>query len=69
MVSYDPETMQLVVKVGNKQKTCVLSNGLRVHDVDGSEMKAKDRADKLRKGTRVDIDEKDGNIVAVNLKK
>ena len=69
VVSYDKETMKLVVKHGDKEKTYELTAKIHVHDADGSEIKVKDRADKLKKDTKVDIEEKNGKIVEVNLKK
>jgi len=69
VVSYDTGAMKLVMKVGDKEQTYELTANIRVHDVDGSDIKFNDLADKLRKGAKVDIEEKSGRIVAVNLKK
>jgi len=69
VISYDPESMKLVVRVGAQEKTYDLTAKVRVHDIDGSEIKLRDRADKLAKNAKVDIDEMNGKIVGVNLKK
>jgi hypothetical protein len=68
VVSYDPEMMKLVVRIGSTDKTYDLTARTAVHDVDGSEIKLGKRADKLKPNARVDIDEKDGKVV-VTLKK
>jgi len=52
--------MHLVVKVGSAERGYELTAKIRVHDVDGSEIKLRERADKFKKDTRVDIDEKNG---------
>jgi hypothetical protein len=69
VVSYDKDTMKLVVKVGDKERTLQLTAKTHVHDVDDSEIKVKDRPDKLKKGTKIDIEEKNGKLVEINLKK
>lgn len=69
VVSYDKETMKLVVKVGDKEKTYTLTAKTHVHDVDDKEISAKDRADKLKKGQKLEIEEEKGKIVEINLKK
>lgn len=69
VVSYDPATMKLVVTVGNADKTYDLAAKIHVHDVDGSDLQAKDRAAKFKKGVPVTIEEKNGHVVQLGLKK
>ena len=69
VVSYDKDKMSLVVKVGDKDKTYELPAKVHVHDVDGKEVKLKDRADKLKKDVKVEIEEKNGKVIEINLKK
>ncbi|MBY0523594.1 MAG: hypothetical protein K2R98_09345 [Gemmataceae bacterium] len=69
VVSYDKDSMKLIVKVADKEKTYELTAKIHVHDVDGSEIKPKDRSDKLKKDTKIDIEEKNGKLVEINLKK
>jgi hypothetical protein len=69
VVSYDPEMMKLIVRVGSAEKSYDLTAKTPVHDVDGSEIKLRNRTDKLKKDTKVDIEEKNGKFVGVTLKK
>lgn len=69
VVSYDKETMKLVVKVGDKEKTYTLTAKTHVHDVNDNEISAKDRPDKLKKGQKIKIEEEKGKVVEINLKK
>lgn len=69
VVSYDPEMMKLVVRVGSTETSYDLTAKTPVHDVGGSEIKVRDRADKLKKDAKVDIEEKNGKVVGINLKK
>jgi len=69
VVSYDKDTMKLVVKVADKDKTYELKATTHVHDVDGKEVSAKQRPDKLKKDAKVELVEKNGKLVEINLKK
>jgi len=69
VVSYDKDTMKLVVKHGDKEKTYQLTAKTHVHDVDDKEIKPVDRPDKLKKDIKVDIEEKNGKLVEINIKK
>jgi hypothetical protein len=69
VVSYDKDTLKLVVKEGEKERTIELKKAIHVHDVDGKEVKLNDRANKLKKGTRIDIEEEKGKVVEINIKK
>ena len=69
VVSYDKETMNLVVKEGDKERTLKLKKSTHIHDVDGSELKVKDRPEKLKKGVKIDIEEEKGKVVEINIKK
>ena len=70
IVSYDPATNKLVVEVAGKERTIEVTKSLHVHDTDGKRLKAKDELkDKLKKGVKVEIEEKDGAVVEVILKK
>jgi len=63
---------QLVVKVGDKERTIALKRSTHVHYVEGGEIKevkAKDRPGWLKKGTRIEIVEEDGKVVEINIKK
>jgi hypothetical protein len=68
VVSYDKDTMKLVVKVGDKERTLELKKNTHVHDTDGKEIKAQDRAAKLKKDVKIEIEEKDGKVVEINIK-
>lgn len=63
------EKMMLTVKIDGKEKTYKLEKGTHVHDVDGKEVKGKAVAKKLKKGVKVDIEEEDGKIKEINIKK
>lgn len=67
MVKY--EKMNLTVTIGDKEKTYKLEKKTHVHDVDGSELKGKKVAEKLKKGVKIDIEEEDGKIKEINIKK
>jgi hypothetical protein len=67
VVKFDKGT--LTVKMGDKEKTYKVEKGTHVHDVDGKELKGKAVAKKLKKGTKIDIEEKDGKIEEINIKK
>jgi hypothetical protein len=69
VVSYDKDTMKLVVKVGDKERTYDLPAKVHVHDVTGKEIPVKGRADKLKKGTKIEIEEKSGKVEEINIKK
>jgi hypothetical protein len=69
VVSYDKDTMKLVVTEGKKERTLELKKGTHVHDVDGKEVRLKDRPDKLKKGVVIDIEEKDGKLLEINILK
>ena len=69
VVSYDKDTGKLVVKVGDKERVFELKASTHVHDVDGKEIRAKDRPDKLKKDVKIEIEEKDGKLIEINLKK
>ncbi len=69
VVSYDKDTMKLVVKAGDKERTLELKRNTHVHDVDGKEVKATDRPAKLKKDTVIEIEEEDGKLVEINIKK
>ena len=63
------DKMQLTVKIGDKEKTYKLKKGTHIHDVDGKEIKGKAVAQKLKKGVKIDIEEEDGEIKEINIKK
>jgi hypothetical protein len=69
VVSYDKQTMKLVVKAGDKQRTLELKKEIHVHDVDGKEVRVADRPAKLKKDTKIEIEEEDGKLVEINIKK
>jgi hypothetical protein len=69
VVSYDKDKLKLVVKIGDKQKTYDLPAKVHVHDPDDKEIKLKDRPKFLKKGTKVEIVEKDGKVEEINIKK
>lgn len=69
VVSYDKDTMKLVVKEGEKERTIELKKRTHVHDVDGKEVSVNNRADKLKKGVKIEIEEEDGKLVEINIKK
>ena len=46
-----------------------MSAKTHVHDVDDKEIKVKDRPDKLKKGQKIEIEEKGGKVIEINLKK
>jgi hypothetical protein len=60
---------KMVLKEGDKERTFVLKKTVHVHDVDDKEVKVKDRPDKLKKGVKIEIEEKDGKIEEINIKK
>jgi hypothetical protein len=63
------EKGDLTVKIGDKEKTYKVEKGTHVHDVDGKELKGKAVAKKLKKGVKIDIEEEDGKIKEINIKK
>src|SRR5262245_37739491 len=67
VVSYDKDTMKLIVLEGKKERTLDLKKGTHVHDVDGKEVSFKARPDKLKKGVLIDIEEKDGKVLEINI--
>jgi hypothetical protein len=67
VVSYDKG--KLVVKVGEKEQTFDLGSKVHVHAANGDEIKLADRGKHLKKGVKVEIEEKEGKIVEVNIKK
>ena len=69
VVSYDKDTQKLVVKVGDKDRTLELTKNTHVHDVNGKEVSSKERADKLKKDTKLDVVEKNGKLIEINIKK
>jgi hypothetical protein len=69
VVSYDKDTQKLVVKMGDKERTLELTKATHVHDANGKEVSAKDRAGKLTKETKLDVVEKNGKLVEINIKK
>lgn len=68
VVSYDKETMKLVVKAGDKERTIELKKNIHVHDVDDKEVKVKDRPEKLKKDVKIEIEEEKGKVVEINIK-
>lgn len=67
VVSY--EKNKLTVKVGGKEQTYDLPDKVHVHDVDGKEIKPADRAARLKKDVKVDLELKEGKVVEVNILK
>ena len=67
VVSYDKG--KLVVLVDGKEKTYELKPAVHVHDVDGKEVKPKDRDKVLTRDAVIDIEEQDGKVVEINVKK
>jgi hypothetical protein len=70
VVSYSTETNKLVVDVAGKERTIEITKDLHVHGVDGKLIKGKDALkDALKKGVKVTLEEKDGEVVEVLIKK
>jgi hypothetical protein len=72
VVSYDKETMKLVVKEGEKERTVQLKKTTHVHYPEGNkikEVKLAERPDYLKKGVKVVIEEEGGKLVEINIKK
>src|SRR5687767_5764509 len=69
VVSYDKSTMKLVVKAGDKDRTIELKKETHVHDADGKEVRVADRPAKLKKGTKIEIEEEKGQVIEINIKK
>jgi len=69
VVSYDKDTQKLVVKQGDKERAVVLAKSTHVNDVNGKEVSAKDWAGKLTKDTKVEVVEKNGKLIEININK
>jgi hypothetical protein len=69
VVSYDKKTAKLVVKVGDKDRTIQLDKKFHVHNPDGSHVKFKDFEKVLKKGLKVELEEEDGKVTEINIKK
>jgi hypothetical protein len=70
IVSYSTETNKLVVDVKGKERTVEITKDLHVHDADGKRLRGKDALkDALKKGVKVTLEEKDGQVVEVLIKK
>jgi hypothetical protein len=69
VVSFDKKTNKLVVKVGEKDRTVVLDKKFHVHYPDGKHVKYKDFAKVLKKGLKVELEEEDGKVTEINIKK
>jgi len=67
VVSYDHPTGKLVVKVGEQERAIVLAPRSHVHDPDGYEVRGTDRIEKLKPGVKLEIVEKDGRLIEINL--
>jgi len=61
---------KLIVKVDGKEQTITFKNGRpHVHDSDDKELRPAQYADFLKEGVKVEIEEKDGKILEVKIKK
>jgi hypothetical protein len=72
VVSYDKDTMKLVVKEGDKERTIQLQKGTHVHYPEGKKIKevsVKDRPQYLKKDVKIVIEEEKGKVVEINIKK
>jgi hypothetical protein len=72
VVSYDKETMKLVVKEGEKERTLQLKKNTHVHYPQGEkikEVRLNERPDYLKKGIKVVIEEENGKLIEINIKK
>jgi hypothetical protein len=69
VVSYDKQTMKLVVKAGAKERTLELKKNSHIHDVDGKHLKVADWPAKLKKDTKLEIEEEGGKLIEINIKK
>jgi hypothetical protein len=67
VVSYSKGS--LVVKVDGKEKTYKVGKKAHVHDADGKEVTGKGRAGVLKAGVKVEIEEEDGKVKEVKVKK
>jgi hypothetical protein len=72
VVSYDKDTMKLVVKVVDKERTIQLQKNTHVHYPDGGkikEVRLKERPDYLKKGVRIVITEENGKLIEINIRR
>ena len=58
----------LVVKVGDKEQT-IDHKHVKIHAADGKLLEGKHIGEALQKGTKVELTEKDGKVVKVQIKK
>jgi len=70
VVSYDKKKTKLVVKVGGKERTIEFKKGKpHVHGPDGKKLKVADYPKFLKKGVAVELEEEDGKVTEVLIKK
>jgi hypothetical protein len=69
VVSYDKKTAKLVVKVDGKNRTIQLKGFKHIHYPDGKHVKFKDLPKVLKKGLKVDLEEDEGKVTEINIKK
>lgn len=67
IVSYNPTTAVLVVKIGERERTVRLTPDTHVHDENRREVRPANRAEKLKPGVKVELVEEDGELVTVNI--
>jgi hypothetical protein len=58
----------LIVKVGDKEKT-IEHKHVEIYSADGALLVGKNIGEALREGTKVELTEKDGKVVKVQIKK
>jgi hypothetical protein len=68
VVGYDAASGKLTVKVGDQERVVTLKATTHVHDMDGREIRAKERPAKLKKDVRIELVEKGGKLIEINLK-
>lgn len=63
------EKRELTVKVGTEEKTYKLEKGIKFVDEDGTTLKGKEARTKLKAGVKVAIEETDGKVTEIKIKK
>jgi hypothetical protein len=70
VVKYEADSMKLTLKSGEKEKVWQLDKRTHVHYPESGkikEIRLKERADYLKKGVRVTLEEEEGRVVEVNI--
>jgi hypothetical protein len=68
VVSFDKKKGTLVVKVEGKERKYQVDKKTHVHDLKGKEVKYANFAKHLKKGVRVEVEDKDGKVIEINIK-